>query len=232
MSYRATVLVSLYNSYKYIKHKIRNMNDQTIFDQCEIVFINGGSPQKERKVVLPFVKENKNCIYLESRKRITIYDAWNRGIKATTAPLICNSNSDDVLAPNAVERLCEALESSDAAAAFPNIYTTTDPNTNWGDVTTGYINTSCEAVIGPFAMWRRKLHAKYGLYNPELWVFGDADWWNKLRKGKENFVKVKGYLVTYLVGHGMERQIAPDGESYRIKDARLLNLPRGSVEGW
>ena len=220
----------MYNSKKFIKHKIENILGQTIFEQCEVMFINGGS-QDEKKFVEPICEKYENCIYIKSKKRITIYDAWNRGIKASTAPLICYSNTDDVLAPNAMERMCEALESDkEACLAFPRVLTTTNDNPKWGSVSGGHVNTSKKGMKGPFVMWRRSLHDKYGLFDQRLWVIGDAEFW--LRIKSEKFIKVNEPLVIYVVRHGMEKQSAPDGELYRVKDAKLLRYPKGWVEGW
>ena len=83
---------------------------------------------------------------------------------------------------------------------------------------------------GPFVMWRRALHDKYGLFNPKLWVIGDSEFWSRVRS--EKFIKVSDFLVIYVVRNGMEKQTAPDGELYRVKDAKLLNYPRGWVEGY
>lgn len=232
-TYRVSILVSFYNSSKFIVHKMQNLSTQTIFDECEVLFIDGGGDRSEVRKVKRFVRDHDNCKLLENNdQRITLYKAWNRGLMASKAPYVCNSNTDDVLAPNAIQKLVEALEDDpDAGVAFPNIFTTTKPNMKWGTVSGGYINTSAKAVIGPFAMWRRDLHFDHGIFDDRLYVFGDADWWNRLRKAKIKFVKVPDYLCIYLLHNGLERSRHEDGQLLRVKDAQLLGLPRGSVEG-
>lgn len=231
MKYLVSVLVSVFNANKFIQHKLDNLRSQTIFDQCEIIFINGGSCL-EAQHIDPFVAAHSNCHYLRrnNNKRITIYAAWNKGIKASTAPFICNSNVDDVLAPHAIETMCTALnDNPQAILAFPNVLTSNKVNPNWGDTTSTYINTSIKGMKGPFVMWRRSVHEKYGMFNRDLWVIGDSEFWSRLDASK--FIKVQDKLVIYHVGHGMERQVAPDGELYKMKDAKLLGYPKGWVSG-
>lgn len=231
---KATVLISLYKSQKFIQNKIENIMEQTIFKECEFMFIDGGTNDDELDIIRRFIIGKHNCHLIANKKgRITLYEAWNRGIKASSAPYICNSNTDDVLAPNAIERLIESLDGdNNISVTFPNVYTTTKPNSKWGTVTGGYINTSANAVVGPFVMWRRSLHSKYGLFDGRLWVYGDAHWWNLLRSNHVVFKKVPDHLCIYLVGNGLERSCDDSGELLRVKDAKLLNLPKGSVEGW
>lgn len=232
-NYRATVLVSFFNSSRFIVHKMQNLELQNNFDEFEIIFIDGGGDREEVKLVRRFLRGKPNCKLVENDQPITLYDAWNRGIGASSAPLICNSNTDDVLAPDALQKLALFLEkNSSVQVVIPNIFTTTTPNVKWGMVTGGYINTSVTKVMGPFVMWRRKLHDEYGLFDARLHVFGDAEWWNRLRAKKVKFDKVKEYLCIYLCGNGLERRRAEDGQFLRVKDAQLLGLPKGSVEGW
>ena len=80
-------------------------------------------------------------------------------------------------------------------------------------------------------MWRRSLHKEIGFFDDRLWVIGDSEFWSRIR-GRGRSIKVSEPLVIYVARHGMEKQRAPDGEFYRVKDARLLNYPKGWIEGW
>jgi glycosyltransferase involved in cell wall biosynthesis len=233
MKYRVTILVSYYNAARFIVHKLDNLARQSIFEDCEIILINGGSQQNEDKYVRRFVRDHPNCMHIIFEERVTLYRAWNEGIRESTAPLICNSNADDVLSPKAVEKLAALLnKDKSAGVVFPNVYATRLPNMKWGTVGGSYITTSPHDVIGPFAMWRRSLHDKYGMFDERLWVIGDAQWWNLLRKNKVKFRKCDDHLVIYLVGNGLERARDEQGRILRVEDAKLLNLPKGLVEGW
>lgn len=231
--YRVTILVSYYNASRFIVHKLDNLAKQSIFEDCEIILINGGSEQNEDKYVRRFVRDHSNCMHIVFEERVTLYRAWNEGIKESTAPLICNSNVDDVLSPKAVEKLAALLDRDKSTdVAFPNVYTTKFPNMKWGTVSGSYMTTSPHTVIGPFAMWRRSLHERHGMFDERLWVIGDAQWWDLLRRNKVKFRKCNEFLVIYLIGQGLERALDKQGRLLRVEDAKFLGLPKGSVEGW
>lgn len=196
--YRSSVLISYYNSSKFIARKIENIKSQSVFDECEFIFINGGSQERDEDYVIEAAQSHQNIVNIGATERISLYSAWNIGIQASNAPLLCNSNVDDIIAPNALSELCDALESNpDCSIAYPDIVSTSKINSKWGEGIE-FVTTNRDAM-GPLLMWRKSLHDRYGMFDERFWVLGDADFFYD-RLACEKTVKVPKPLVMYWIG--------------------------------
>ena len=93
--YLISAIVSTYNSERFIRGCLEDLEAQTIADSVEIIFVNSGSEQNEEVIVKEFQQEYSNIKYIKTDERETVYSAWNRGIKASTGKYITNANTDD-----------------------------------------------------------------------------------------------------------------------------------------
>jgi len=82
--YLVTAIVSTYNSEKFIRGCLEDLENQTIADKLEIIVVNSGSKQNEEAIVKEFQQKYDNIKYIKTDKRETIYQAWNHGIKAAS----------------------------------------------------------------------------------------------------------------------------------------------------
>lgn len=180
-----SVIVSIYKSELFIEGKLEDLYNQTIFKDLEIILINSGSPQNEEDIIKKFL-HYKNVKYIKTKERETIYKAWNRGIKASTGKYITNSNTDDRLKSDALERLSNFLERNiDIALVYANQYYSFVPNETFVDSTNNKkliapdfnpILQIDRALIGSQPMWRSTLHFKDNLwFNEDLEVSGDHE---------------------------------------------------------
>src|SRR3989304_3715745 len=100
-----SVIISTYNSEKFIERKILDLLQQSIVDRMEIIIVNSGSEQNEESIVLKYCKLYENVKYIKTDNRETIYKAWNRGIRTAKGKYITNANTDDLLRNDALEIL-------------------------------------------------------------------------------------------------------------------------------
>jgi GT2 family glycosyltransferase len=110
MSYRISVLISTYDNRRFVEKKLVEIGRQTIFDQAEFIFVVTASPGHERNLLSPFCAGHPNCRLLALDERKTLYEAWNLGWDAATAPLVCNSNMDDAMHPRLLETVADTME--------------------------------------------------------------------------------------------------------------------------
>lgn len=181
-----SVIISTYNSEKFIKGRIENLVQQTIFPQTEIIIVNSGSQEDEDSIIREFLPHYKNIKYIKSKNRETIYKAWNRGIKAASGEFITNANTDDRLKEDALEILSSYLvREPEVALFYADQFITNIPNIpfsevkpirtqRWNDFS---ITRLLEASLaGPQPMWRASLHFKDNIwFDEKLEVAGDYD---------------------------------------------------------
>jgi GT2 family glycosyltransferase len=128
MDPRITVVVSTFNSEAWLRECLQQLCKQTAIDLCETVVIDSGSDQDEAGVCREFSKFLPNLIY-ERTARETLYAAWNRGLSKARGHYFVNVNTDDALAPDAIECFVRAMdEDPDAALAYADCVWSPTPN--------------------------------------------------------------------------------------------------------
>ena len=110
MPYPISVLISTYNNRCFVSKKIKEILAQTLFERAEFIFIETASPEKERELILPFCEQYPNCSLIALEERKTLYEAWDIGWTAATAPIICYSNMDDAMHPLLLESVVHTME--------------------------------------------------------------------------------------------------------------------------
>ena len=111
--YRISVVISTYNDREFVEKKLDEIRQQSIFETAEFIFVEPDSPQRERELLAPFCEQHPNCRLLALEERVNLFTAWNLGWQAASAPLVCNSNMDDIMHPRLLESVAAQMEGCD-----------------------------------------------------------------------------------------------------------------------
>ena len=210
-NYLISAIVSTYNSERFIRGCLEDLERQSIAGKLEVIVVNSGSNQSEDKIVNEFQEKYSNIKYIKTKSRETVYAAWNRGIKAATGIYITNANADDRHRPDALEKLVSALEANpEAILAYGNSQVTPKENAimgsaplsgtfQWPDFDSTLLFRG--NYIGPHPVWRRSAHNRYGWFDETLVVAGDYDFWLRMA-WDEQFIHVDEPLGLYLNAPG------------------------------
>lgn len=206
-NYMVSAIVSVYNCERFIAGCLEDLERQTIADKLEIVVVNTGSQQNEEKIIKDFQEKFDNIVYVKTENRETLYQAWNRGIKAASGKYITNANSDDRHRKDALEIMANFLENEKCIdlVYYDFIITETENETFENCTAVGYLNLPefdpYQLVYGPFVghqpMWRKGLHEEFGYFDGTLEAAGDYEFWLRITE-KSNFKHIKKYLGLYL----------------------------------
>jgi len=98
-----SVIICCYNSEKYISRTIKSVVDQT-YKNWEIIFINDGSSDNTEKIILDFVKNNKNLStkYFKQKNK-GLANARNKGVELAKFDWIAILDHDDFFSTNRLE---------------------------------------------------------------------------------------------------------------------------------
>ena len=202
-----SAIVSAYNSERFIRGCLEDLEAQTIADRLEIVVVDSGSSQNEGAIVREFQQRYGNIVYIRTAQRESVYAAWNRGIRAAHGMYITNANTDDRHKRDAFERMVAILETRPAVAlVYANTYITNTENEifethtpagrfNWPDFDPLRLIYYC--FIGPQPMWRKCMHAKYGYFDESFESAGDWEFWLRMAE-TETFLHFREFLGLYL----------------------------------
>jgi len=190
MEYLVSAIVSTYNAERFIKGRLDDLLSQTIGKKLEIIVIDSGSTQYEGDIVKEYQKLHPNIKYLRT-ERETVYKAWNRGIELSSGKYLTNANTDDRLRKDAYEVLSTFLDDhSEYALVYPDVLVTRNENESFEINSSDamyklnehdreiLLNGLC--YVGPMPMWRKSVHEKVGLFDPDFITSGDFEFWVKL----------------------------------------------------
>jgi glycosyltransferase involved in cell wall biosynthesis len=159
---RISVVVPIYDVEAYLRESLESLAAQTVRD-FEVVMVDDGSTDGSAAIAEEFVARDRRFRLL-SRPNGGLSRARNTGIADARGELLAFLDSDDLLPPDAYERLLGALEQTGSDFASGNVHRLT----TWGESQTRFL---AEA----FATSRLKTHVTE--FRPLL---ADRTAWNKL----------------------------------------------------
>lgn len=212
--YLVSAIVSTYNSERFLRGCLEDLEHQTITDRLEIIVVNSGSQQNEETIVKEFQQKYDNIVYIRTEQREGIYTAWNRAVRVARGQFITNANTDDRHREDALEIMAKTLQSSpDVALVYGDQICTDTPNGTFAvhhatemakrpDYSRQRLLLGC--CVGSQPMWRRSLHNEIGYFDETLTSAGDWDFWLRI-SNKYPFKHIPEFLGLYYYNeHGIE----------------------------
>lgn len=185
-SYKLSIITATYNAIEHLPNLIECLRNQEDKD-FEWVVADGASTDGTLELLKSVDDLN---IVITSQEDFGIYDALNRGIKASSGEFYLVMGADDLLYPNAVRDYKDAIEDG-------------------VDIVTGWIDTGkkiSKPNRKPFwlggmahylsghavgAIFRKSLHEKFGFYSRQLPIVADQLFVAKAAQGNAKIKELK-----------------------------------------
>lgn len=181
---RISVLISTFNNARFVPKKTSELLRQTIFSQAEFLFLETGSPERERELLAPFCQQHPNCRLITTDERRTLYEAWNLGWRDAKAPLICYSNMDDAMHPRLLERVTAEMEQRTLDVCTVLIAKQA-MDEHWNDWSPARLrNLPLSTRAGAFTAWRSELRARIGEFDELFMAAGDKEFWHRITQAR------------------------------------------------
>jgi glycosyltransferase involved in cell wall biosynthesis len=217
-----SVLISTYNDRGFVGKKLLEIRAQTVFERTEFIFIDPNSPGGERELLEPFCEKYSNCRLITLNEQITLYQAWNLGWEAASAPIVCISNMDDAMHPQLLERVIDGMARNtwDVATVLIAKQVVDGESDCWDHQRLHRLELSTRP--GPFFAWRTELKKSLGMFDESLVLVGDKDFWSRVVAQGLN-VGVLAKILYLYTKH-------PDQLSKRGEFRKLKQLDRDSCK--
>lgn len=202
-----TIGIASYNQEMYLRESIESVLNQSI--PCKIILCNDGSTD--------------NSLNIAREYSIKIIDQVNKGLPSTRNTILMNCDTefilyldaDDILAVNAIEKIQEVINQTNADIVAPSFKTfgTTNQEVILGPANVFDFLESNR--IGYFSAIRKSKLLEIGGYSPRM-VEGFEDWhcWINLLDRGAKLVTIKDILVGYRV---KENSMITEAEKHRVK---------------
>jgi hypothetical protein len=170
-----SVLISTFDDRDFVEKKLLEVEAQVAFERVEFIFIEPNSPGSERDLLEPFCEKHANCRLIKLDQRITLYQAWNLGWEAASAPLVCISNMDDAMHPELLERVIAGMARNawDVATVLIAKQVIDEDMNSWEQQRLRQLELCTRP--GPFFVWRTELKEFLGMFDERLELIGDKD---------------------------------------------------------
>lgn len=198
-----SVICSVYNSSKWLDVYLNCVNNQ-LEKEFEIIFIDANSSDNSVDIINNFnLRKGISKQIIKNSERITIYNAWNIGIKNASNPYIMNWNTDDLIYPSAIQTY------SNYANKYPEIdlfyspcciinsqsYDSIVGLRNWPEHSHDLLLKFC--YCGPFPLVKKTAVESVGYFNENYKSSGDYDMWLKLSKFGFKFKKISDIIGSF-----------------------------------
>jgi len=199
-----SLVCSVYNAEKYLPTYLNYVNSQ-ILARFEVVFVDANSSDNSLSMIKEFkFREGIKVQVIECDTRVSIYEAWNLGIQASTYDYVMNYNTDDKLFSGALMLLyCYILQHPEADVVYSNCFVSDNIDHsrlvgfyNWknADNLSTLLGGCC---CGPFPLLKKESIIEQGLFNPEFTISGDYEMWCRMKYNGKRFHKVEEALGVY-----------------------------------
>ena len=203
-----SAIVSTYNAERYITGCLDDLLSQSISNQVEIIVVDSGSQQNEAAIIKAYQDRYANIRYIRTKRRETVYGAWNRGIRAARGKYITNANTDDRHKQDAFQTMVDILEQKpEIALVYADCLVTENENETFEQCSPvaafKWLDWDRERLlmrgcfVGPQPMWRRSLHDEYGYFDSDLITSGDYEFWLRISQ-THAFYHIPKFLGLYL----------------------------------
>lgn len=222
---KISCIISTYGDAQYVEKKIREIRKQSIFDQVEFIFVETGSPERERDLLAPYVEEFHNIRLVVSDERQTLYQAWNMGWDAAKSDLVCYSNMDDAMHPALLETVVSNMKEH-ADWDLCSVLIASQRKGSPGEWNSFDIDRLKKLKLGrrpgPFSAWRKSLGEKIGQFDGSYRIIGDKDFWTRADVSSVKIELISKVLYLYSIDDGqLSKRENKDDERQHAKDKGL-----------
>ena len=158
-----SVIIPAYNAEKQIINCLKSFEKQR-YKEFEIIVVNDGSTDKTVEVVNDYKQQSSMEISLISKMNSGVSAARNTGVLHASGNYICFVDSDDMVTPEYIEKLREAIKKNKADVSF----------CDYREVSEGFVNSDIfETITGTQVLAVDEALEKF-LYRdiyPGVWCF-------------------------------------------------------------
>ena len=229
--YSISILSTFYKGEEFLEGFLEDITSQTIFDKCELIFVDADSPGKEKEIVEKYMEKYDNIVYHRLDYRALPTEGINIGIQMASAKYLTFGFIDDRRRNDCLEILLDDIEKSDVGLVYGEVLLTDNPNETYNNNTSdGKVfdhsthpfsrENMIKCLPGPMPLWKREIHDACGFFDNEECNFAD-DWdmWLRAVSSGYNFNKVEEKVGLYLSGGRSQQEHNLD---QRREEARIF----------
>ncbi len=182
-----SVLMSVYNTERYLKDAIASILSQT-YRNFEFIIVNDGSTDRTRDIVLDYKKIDGRIVLIDNERNIGVTKSLNIGLRAAKGDYIARMDPDDISLPGRLGKQLAYMKANPDIGLLGTYIKSMDEN---GRITGSWVYPSddisikwrllfANALAHPSVVYRKELAIALNGYNEELESGIDFDLWVRM----------------------------------------------------
>lgn len=167
------------------------------YDNIEYIIIDGESADGTLDII---EKYKENIAYFISEKDSGIYDAMNKGIRASSGDIIGIINADDWYEKHAVRKAVQALEEHDGELCCGDIVFVSKVESKRVSSNIEHDLMYGNSINHPTVFAKREVYDEIGLFDTKYRIAADYKWMTKAFLSKKKMVYIYDILAFFSDG--------------------------------
>jgi len=215
-SIKVSVIIPCYNLAKYLPDAIESVINQS-YKNLEVVVVDDASPDNTTDIALSYSKRDPRVRVLKNKKNKYLAEALNIGISKAKGEYILPLDADNMLAPDSLETLVNALDNNRAIdIVYGSMKVIEEDGTTsvskWPPSVFNFAHQmSHRNQITSTALYRKKIWERVGGYRARCRTAEDADFWCRATSFGAKPEKVtEDVVLIYRNRHDSMSHVQPD----------------------
>ncbi len=223
-----SIITTYHDGEEFLEKYLKNITNQTIFNNCELLLIDAASSGKEKKIVDKYLKKFDNITFIQLEEKLKPTPCFNIGIKEAKGKYITLAHIDDRKKQDCLELLFNEIEKTNVDLVYGDVAISNIKNESYeeNNKKTFFEHSSYEfskqnmikCLPGPMPMWKKTMHDKCGFFDDVNHDYAD-DWdmWLRAVQNGCVFKKLNKTVGLYLSGgRSQQGQIQQRKEEARL----------------
>jgi len=208
---KISFICSCYNDISFFDSWVEDLMQQTIIDDCQIVFVDCDSQQGEWELALEWKKKHPDIFTLIKLPQDKgLYNGWNYALRHSTGKYVCNASMDDRRSPLFAEKLYNFMEENpEVDVSYTDNYTSHIANETFEKIIQKDSEIYCHSgehdinrmlnynLPHVMPIWKREIHNKVGVFLESYPSCADWEFWLRATFLGINFKKYSEPLGVY-----------------------------------
>ncbi|OYY94860.1 MAG: hypothetical protein B7Y41_04700 [Hydrogenophilales bacterium 28-61-23] len=180
-----SVVLPTYKRAHLLAQAMRSVLAQT-YANLELIVVDDNSPDDTANVVASF--DDPRIRYVKNDPNLKLPRALNRGFSLAKGTFLTWTSDDNLLAPNAIEKMVASLSQGDCDFVYADYWLFSEqaadgtPLEPQHDRLPGMLQLEKGNHIGACFLYTRRLYESVGDYDPELFLVEDYDYFIRAAK--------------------------------------------------
>ena len=172
-----SIILPVYNGEKFVRTAIDSILKQT-YSNFELIVVNDASNDGTEDIVISLRNCDSRIIYIPFSENRGLPGALNHGIKMAKGNYITWTSHDNILMPNALEKMLHELHKTKSDFVYADCQVINDKGEKIGFLKTKPIEYILFSnIVHACFLYRTEVIQKVGEYNEDLKLIEDWDYW-------------------------------------------------------